>query len=347
MRTSFSFCHTPLAREIAPLEVCRSLVAERQDAGHDRRGRGGDAGENRAADQQKSNDAERRRPDPHRDRHGRERARRKNRDLADHAGQDRGRDRAREHDDLRVLVEAARKRQPEHAPDLVRQEADQDQQHIGRQTTERAHRSASRRRWAAKATPPPMSPVHIRSSSTPRHANSGASTRPSTSATRSAVTLALRTAEIRNDIGDRNNRAATSRLGSAWASWKPTIEASTAPAMRAVPRPLAKGMRAARGSFGNSRSDSIHMLMAVKWAGTMRSRARVAGVFNNGISATTMGRSRMPLKPTASATSSGGAPAPSAEIRISWAGAAQISRLDSTIHSSGKPRSWASAPMLT
>src|ERR1700693_562401 len=88
------------------------------------------------------------------------------------------------------------------------------------------------------------------------------------------------------------------------------IDATTAPAMKQVPRPLANGVRAARGTFGNSRSASIHMLMAVKCAETITSRDRVAGVFSTGSSATTMGRSRMPLRPTASATSSGGGPAP-------------------------------------
>src|SRR5262249_16845679 len=128
----------------------------------------------------------------------------------------------REHDDLRVLVESARQHDAEHAPDLVRQEADQDQQRIARELAERTHRqtlfcNASRSRCAAKASTPPTIPVHIKSRPTPRQASSGASTSPATSATQSAVTRALRTADIRNDMGDRNSSPATSRPGSVWA----------------------------------------------------------------------------------------------------------------------------------
>ncbi len=105
-------------------------------------------------------------------------------------------------------------------------------------------------------------------------------------------------------------------------------------------------MRFSRGSAGVSRSASIHMLTAVKWAGSMSSTARVLWVRSTGSSAITMGSRRMPLRPTATPASSGAAPAPSAEIRITWAGAAQTSSVDSAVHTTGKPRSWASAPML-
>ena len=39
------------------------------------------------------------------------------------------------------------KNEPEQPPDLVRQEADQDQRQVGRKLGERAHRNASRNRW--------------------------------------------------------------------------------------------------------------------------------------------------------------------------------------------------------
>ena len=54
----------------------------------------------------------------------------------------------------------------------------------------------------------------------------------------------------------------------------------------------------------------------------------------------------MALKLTAIATSTGGAPAPSAESMITCAGAAQISSVASTNQVAEKPRSCASVPML-
>ena len=49
-----------------------------------------------------------------------------------------------------------------------------------------------------------------------------------------------------------------------------------------------------------------------------------------------MGNSRIALKLTAIATSIGGAPAPSAEIRITCAGAAHTSRVDNASHQDAK-----------
>jgi hypothetical protein len=54
----------------------------------------------------------------------------------------------------------------------------------------------------------------------------------------------------------------------------------------------------------------------------------------------------MPLKPTAIPASSGAVPAASDVIRITCAGAAQMRIVESTTHTTGNPRSWASAPML-
>ena len=104
-------------------------------------------------------------------------------------------------------------------------------------------------------------------------------------------------------------------------------------------------MRRSRGIPGNSRSNSIHMLTEVKCAGSSRSRVRVSGPRNSGSSATTMGNSRMPLRVTATAASIKGAPLPSAEIRMTCAGAAQTRSEDSAIHHGVKPKSCASAPM--
>jgi hypothetical protein len=87
------------------------------------------------------------------------------------------------------------------------------------------------------------------------------------------------------------------------------------------------------------------MLTAVICAGKIRSRKRVCGPFRTGKSDTTIGNSRTPLRPTAIATSISGEPAPSAEIRITCAGPAQIRMVDSATHQTLNPKSWASAPM--
>ena len=57
----------------------------------------------------------------------------------------------------------------------------------------------------------------------------------------------------------------------------------------------------------------------------------------------TIGSSRALLKATASAVSIGVAPLPSVETRITWAGPAQTSTVESMIHHKLKPKSWASA----
>ena len=89
------------------------------------------------------------------------------------------------------------------------------------------------------------------------------------------------------------------------------------------------------------------MLTDAKWVGSSRSRSRVLGVRKIGNSATTMGNSRTPLKLTAIATSTGAAPVPSAEIRMTCAGPAQTSTVDKASHQALSPKSCASAPMPT
>ena len=79
------------------------------------------------------------------------------------------------------------------------------------------------------------------------------------------------------------------------------------------------------------------MLTDVKCVGSSRSRKRVPGPRNSGNSATTMGNSRIALRPTAIAPSIGGAPRPSEEIRITCPGAAQTSIEDSASHQDEKP----------
>ena len=103
------------------------------------------------------------------------------------------------------------------------------------------------------------------------------------------------------------------------------------------------GARAA--TAGNSRSNSTHMLTDVKCVGSSRSRSRVRSPRNKGSNATTMGNSRIALSVTASATSSNGAPPPSAEMRITCAGAAHTSTVDSANHHAPTPKLCASAPM--
>ena len=96
-------------------------------------------------------------------------------------------------------------------------------------------------------------------------------------------------------------------------------------------------MRRSRGNPGSSRSDSTHILTDVKCVGSSRSRSRVPGPRSSGSSATTMGNSRIALKPTAIAPSIGVAPRPSEEIRITWAGAAHTRIDDSASHHDEKP----------
>ena len=89
-------------------------------------------------------------------------------------------------------------------------------------------------------------------------------------------------------------------------------------------------MRAAKPA--TAAATSIHMLTEVKCAGSSRSRRRVRGPRRSGSSATTMGNRRMPLRLTAMAASTGGAPVPSAEMRITCAGDAQTRTDDNAIH---------------
>ena len=86
------------------------------------------AGKDRAADQIIAGKTRRDGHEPDRERDGRERAGREDRQLGDDRGEHRGRDRPHPHHDLRILVEPARRDKTEKAPDFVRQEADQDQQ---------------------------------------------------------------------------------------------------------------------------------------------------------------------------------------------------------------------------
>src|SRR5262245_11104157 len=95
--------------------------------------------------------------------------------------------------------------------------------------------------------------------------------------------------------------------------------------MKLMPSPLAKAMRDSRGSGGNRRNDSIHMLIAVRCAGSTSARRGVSFDLRSGSSAITIGKSRAPLTPTAIAVSTGLAPAPSAETRITCPGPAHTS----------------------
>ncbi len=81
------------------------------------------------------------------------------------------------------------------------------------------------------------------------------------------------------------------------------------------------------------------MLTAVKCAGNINCQVRVCGPRRIGISDTTIGSRRTPLKPTATATSISFAPPPSVEIRITCAGPAQTSSVDNVTHSRLKLRS--------
>ena len=89
------------------------------------------------------------------------------------------------------------------------------------------------------------------------------------------------------------------------------------------------------------------MLTAVKCAGRMRCRMRTPGPFNSGNTDTVIGISRMALSPTPIATSIKAPPPPSADTRMTCAGAAQIKTVDRTAQSTPKPRSCASAPKPT
>ena len=79
------------------------------------------------------------------------------------------------------------------------------------------------------------------------------------------------------------------------------------------------------------------MLAAVKCAGSNRSRVRVCGPRSSGSSATTIGRNRTQLKPTATAVSNSVAPAPSAEIKITCDGPAQTRTVEAITQPRLKP----------
>ena len=117
--------------------------------------------------------------------------------------------------------------------------------------------------------------------------------------------------------------------------------------MKPVDMPLQKATRCSRGMDGRSRSDSIHMLTEVKCVGSRRSAMPLRGRRNKGSSATTIGNSRMALSVTAIATSNADAPVPIAETRITCAGPAHTSTVDSASHQADRPKSCASAPMPT
>ena len=109
--------------------------------------------------------------------------------------------------------------------------------------------------------------------------------------------------------------------------------------MKPTDNPLQKGMRYSRGCAGNNRNDSTHMLTEVKCVGNSRSRRRVSGRRMSGSKAMTIGNNRMPLRLTASAASTSAEPAPSAEIKITCAGAAHTNMDDSASHHDEKPKS--------
>ncbi len=79
------------------------------------------------------------------------------------------------------------------------------------------------------------------------------------------------------------------------------------------------------------------MLAAVKCAGSSRSRVRVCGPRISGSSATTIGRNRTPLRPTAIAVSNSVAPVPNAEIMITCDGPAQTRTVEAITQPRLKP----------
>ena len=91
---------------------------------------------------------------------------------------------------------------------------------------------------------------------------------------------------------------------------------------------------------------STQTLIAVRCIGRRRSRWRTPGRRITGRIAATIGRKRTLDSVTASATSQSDAVV-SVETRMTCAGAAQISIVDSAIHQKLKPTSCASAPRPT
>ncbi len=170
---------------------------------------------------------------------------------------------------------------------------------------------------------------------------------PSPSATQSISSRQLRVVEIRNDIGVMNSIAALKSGGSEVARKKPITVPRWAAIMKVNPSPFANAMRCSRGIAGRSRSASIHMLTAVRCAGSSNARVGVSGRRIIGSSDITIGISRTLLSPTAIATSSGAAPTPSDEIRITCAGPAQTRKVEAMTHQTLKPRSCASAAIPT
>ena len=96
---------------------------------------------------------------------------------------------------------------------------------------------------------------------------------------------------------------------------------------------------------GRRRKDSTHMLTAVKCVGSSRSRRRVVGPRSTGMSATTIGNNRTPLRVTARAISNRAAPVVTVVIRITCAGAAHTRTVDIASHQALRPKSWVKAPM--
>jgi hypothetical protein len=79
--------------------------------------------------------------------------------------------------------------------------------------------------------------------------------------------------------------------------------------------------------------------------GQQQVAVRVRGCLISGSSEMTMGSRRTLLRPTASAVSTGVAPAPSADTRITCAGPAHTSTVEAASHHRLKPKSCASAAM--
>jgi hypothetical protein len=74
-------------------------------------------------------------------------------DLRDHAGENGGRDRAHPDQQLGALVDAAAEPQPEHAPDLVGQEAREHQHHQGMPVAKEAAKEIAHARSLNQCTP--------------------------------------------------------------------------------------------------------------------------------------------------------------------------------------------------
>ena len=101
--------------------------------------------------------------------------------------------------------------------------------------------------------------------------------------------------------------------------------------------PLQNAMRCSRGTPGACRVVSTQTLTAQKCTAKISFQSRVRSSRTSGTSATTSGSSRTLDKPTAIAVSISAVPEPSAVSRITCAGPAHISAVDSIAQPTESP----------